>query len=102
MYSALISVAIAILMSGLAFYKGRTAWHWFVLSLLAFATVWLVSAVSLYVANVRYSLAGADRWLSPFSGAVTCLVIVVLLVAVPPRPRRHAPPGGVTRRRSSS
>ena len=91
MLSAMTAVAIAAVMFGVALYKGRTGWHWFALTLFAFATIWLLSVVVLYAANVELLLARADKPLAGFAGAVTCVVILVLLVCVPYRPRKPAP-----------
>ena len=88
MLSVMTGIAIAAVTFGVALYKGRTGWHWFTLSLFAFATIWLLSVVLLYAANVQLSLVRADKALAGFVGAVTCVVILVLLVCVPYRPRK--------------
>jgi hypothetical protein len=90
MLSVVTGIAIAAVMFGVALYKGRTGWHWFALSLFAFATTWLLSVVVLYAANVQLSLVRADKSLAGFAGAVTCGVIFILLVCVPYRPRKSA------------
>ncbi len=105
MHSLVAGAGVGALVTLLAVYKGRTGWHWFALSVFAFALIWLVSFVVLYAANVRLTLASADRTLAEFSGAVTATVIVILLVWLPPRPRPHAhatPPVTAPRRDSSA
>ena len=89
MHSVVAGVAVGALVTFFAVYKGRTGWHWFALSLFAFAIIWLASFVVLYAANVRLSLGSADRALAEFSAAVTVTVIVILLVFLPHRPRPH-------------
>jgi hypothetical protein len=98
MYSAGTSLVISIVVYGVAVYKGRTGWHWFALTLFAFAALWLVSFLALYVANVSVSLGAADKSLAGFAGAVTCAVMVALLLSVPDRPKKHAPPMQAARR----
>ena len=90
MYSLAVGAVVGALVTFFAVYKGRTGWHWFALSVFAFASVWLVSFVALYAANVRLTLSTADRSLAEFSGAVTATIIVILLIWLPPRPRSHA------------
>lgn len=97
MHSAVTSVGVAAVMFGIALYKGRTGWHWFALSLFAFAAIWLFSIIVLYAANVQISLAVADKSLAGFAGAVTCTVIFVLLVCVPYRPKKQPPAVGAMR-----
>ena len=98
MYSAIASVVISAGVYGVAVYKGRTGWHWFALTLFAFAAVWLLSFMALDFANVRMSLTAADKSLAGFAGAVTCVVMVVVLLYVPPRPRKHGTPVAAMRR----
>ncbi len=92
MHSLVAGAVVGVLVTLVAVYKGRTGWHWFALSAFAFASVWLVSFVALYLANVRLSLGAADRSLAEFAGAVTATIIVILLVWLPPRPRQHTAP----------
>lgn len=92
MYSLVAGVAVGVMVALFAVYKGRTGWHWFALSLFAFASVWLMSFIVLYVANVRLSFDASDRALAGFSAAVTATVVVILLVWLPDRPRRHVVP----------
>jgi hypothetical protein len=99
MHSLVAAVGVGVLVTFFAVYKRRTGWHWFALSLFAFASVWLTSFVVLYVANVRLTLAAADRSLAEFSGAVTVTIIIILLVWLPPRPRSHAAPPAAAPRR---
>jgi hypothetical protein len=102
MFSAMASVGIGIVVYGVAVHKGRTGWHWFALTVFAFAAVWLASYLVLYFANVQISPVAADKSLAGFAGAVTCAVMVVVLLYVPYRPRRHAVPLEAARRGPSS
>jgi len=92
MHSVFAGLAVGAIVFSLATYKRRTGWHWFALSLFAFATIWLTSFVVLYAANVHMSLVAADRTLAEFAGAITAPVILILLAALPPRPRPHGLP----------
>jgi hypothetical protein len=98
MFSAMTSIGMGVLAYGVAVYKGRTGWHWFALTVFAFAAVWLASFLVLYFASVQISLAAADKSLAGFAGAVTCAVMVVVLFCVPYRPRRHSAPLEAARR----
>jgi hypothetical protein len=102
MHSLVAGAVVGALVTFLAVYKGRTGWHWFALSVVAFASVWLASFVVLYFADVRLTLGTADRSLAEFSGAVTATIIIILLVWLPPRPRRHAAPPVTAQRRGPS
>ncbi|HUK59663.1 MAG TPA: hypothetical protein VLV50_10575 [Stellaceae bacterium] len=102
MHSLVAGAIVGALVTLLAVYKGRTGWHWLALSVFAFASVWLVSFVVLYAANVRLTLVAADRSLSEFAGAVTATTIVILLAWLPPRPRPHATPSATVPRRGTS
>jgi hypothetical protein len=90
MISALTGLGVAVVMSGIAFYKGRTGWHWFALTLFAFASVYLLSMIALFAADLPVTVATDDRSLAGFAGAVTCTVILIVLFAIPPRPKRHS------------
>jgi hypothetical protein len=90
MISAIAGLVVAVMAFGIALYKGRTGWHWFLLTLSAFAALWGMSAFGLYLAGVHQSLASADKHLGSFVGALTAAVIVAVLIAVPYRPRRHS------------
>jgi hypothetical protein len=104
MISAATAVAIALVMFAVAHWKGRTGWHWSALSLLAFSSIWLATAVVLHFSEIRVSIASADREFATFVGFITTAIIGILLLAVPSRPRRRQPavmtPGdGLARRR---
>lgn len=99
MISVLTALLIALVMFALAVRKGRTGWHWFALSLLAFAFFWLSTAVVLHFSDIRISIATADRELAAFAGFVTAAVIAIILLAVPSRPRRRRSSGTGTSRR---
>ena len=81
-------LVVALIMAFYAYYKGRTGWHWFALSFLAFGVIWLFTVVALDFAAVRVSL-GADPKLAVFVGALTCLIVLITLASVPARPRRR-------------
>jgi hypothetical protein len=98
MFSAMAGVGIGILVYSVAAYKGRTGWHWFALTVFAFAAVWLTSSLVLYFANVQISATAADKPLAGFAGAVTCAVMLLVLFCVPYRPRKHGAPLEAARR----
>jgi hypothetical protein len=102
MHSVVAGVAVAAVITFVALYKGRTGWHWFALSLFAFAAIWGTSFGVLYVANVRLTLGSADRALAEFSAAVTATVIVIVLAWLPHRPRPHSAPPVTAERRGPS
>ena len=89
MITILLSLGVAILMAGFAMHKGRTGWHWFLLTLVAYIAVWAVSMAGLYLANLRVSVSNHD--LAIFTAAITLTVIVVILLCVPARTRKHRP-----------
>lgn len=99
MISVLTAVVIALVMFALAVWKGRTGWHWLVLSLLAFSSLWLLTALVLHFSEIRVSITRADRELAAFVGFVTAAVIAIILLAVPsrPRPRRRPSPDMLNR-----
>lgn len=80
-------IMIAVAMFALAVFKGRTGWHWLVLSLIAFASFWFLTAVALHFSDIRISIHTADRELALFAGSVTAAVMAIILFAVPSRPR---------------
>jgi hypothetical protein len=87
--SAGISLAVAAAMAILAALKGRTAWHWFVLTVIAYAAIVSLSVLSLFLANVRQFNVVASPKLAAFAGVVTCSTIAFILIMVPRRPRPH-------------
>ena len=92
MHSAIIGVAVALAMAAVARYRGRTAWHWFAMSLFAFGVVLGLSAAMLYLANVTLSWEVTDRLLAAGAGVLTGAVTLVVVLCVPARPRRSAAP----------
>jgi hypothetical protein len=92
MYSVMAGAAVAVVVLCIALHKGRTGWHWFLFSLISFASLWVLAALGLFLANVHYSIASTDKRLAVFVGVITGLIIVTVLLAVPPRPKRHAIP----------
>lgn len=92
MFSAVTGIGIAAVIFGVALFKGRTGWHWAVLSVVAFAALWFFSIGVLYAANVHVPFERADKALALFAGILTGFVIIILLVCVPHRPRRQATP----------
>jgi hypothetical protein len=100
MHSLVSGAIVGIIVFAVALYKGRTGWHWFALSLFAFASFWLLSFLVLYVANVKLTLSTADRSLAGFAGALTAAVIVILLACLPHRPRPHGSQPATAGRRS--
>lgn len=89
--SAGISLAVATAMAILAAAKGRTAWHWFVLTVMTYAAIVSLSVLSLFLANVRQFNVAASPKLAAFAGIVTCSTIAFVLIMVPRRPRSHGP-----------
>ena len=87
MISAATCIAVAFALSVYAHWKGRTAWHWFVLSVCAFGAVWLATILTLDLSGIRVML--GSRKLALFAGAVTGIIVLIVLVSVPQRPRRH-------------
>jgi hypothetical protein len=76
--------------------KGRTGWHWFVLSVCAFGAIWVLTVAAVNFAGIQIWL-GSPK-LALFVGVLTALPIVVIIVSVPARPRRHIrPPSSRTR-----
>ena len=67
--------------------KGRTGWHWFVLSVCVFGAVWLLTVVAVYVADIQIWLRSPK--LALFAAVLTALPILVTIISVPARPRRH-------------
>jgi 4-hydroxybenzoate polyprenyltransferase len=90
MISAATCITVAFVLSVYAYWKGRTAWHWFVLSVCAFGVVWLATILTLDLSGVRINL--ESRKLALFAGALTGIIILIVLVSVPQRPRRHVVP----------
>jgi hypothetical protein len=88
--SAATALGLAVVMAGVAAYKGRTAWHWLVLTIIAFATIWVMSVAGLAIAGVSISLASADVMLAAFAGAVSGVTLLFILAFVPVRPRRRS------------
>lgn len=89
MYSVMAGAAVAVVMTCIALYKGRTGWHWFLFSLILFGALWSLTELGLFLAGVHYSIASTDKRLAVFVGAITGIVIVTVLLAVPARPKRH-------------
>jgi hypothetical protein len=89
MISTLTAVVVALVAFAVALFKGRTGWHWLLLSLVAFAMLWLLTAVALHFSDIRISIANADRQMALFVGTVTAAVIGIILLAVPSRRRRR-------------
>lgn len=89
MISALTGIGIALVIFAVALWKGRTGWHWLVLSLVAFLSLWLLTVVMLHFSAIRVSIVAADRELAAFVGVVTGAVMAIILFAVPSRPRRR-------------
>jgi hypothetical protein len=90
MVSVIAALAVAICAFALALLKGRTGWHWFILTLFAFAALWVMSALALYLAGIHTSFALADKELAEFVGGLTAIVVLVILLSVPNRPRASA------------
>ena len=92
MISIVTGVIVAVVMSIIAGFRRRTAWHWFALSVFAYAMIWFTSFFGLYIAGVKIALSTPHKELAAFAGALTCIVIAVVVFAVPARPRRRAGP----------
>ena len=100
MYSLGAAIVVALVIACVAWFKGRTAWHWFALALGAFVGVVVLSVGSLYIANVQLSLQTADKLLAGGAGALTGAVMLILVLCVPARPKRHSQGLGTARRDS--
>src|ERR1700691_2731532 len=87
MVSAATCIVVAFVLSAYAYWKGRTAWHWFVLSVCTFGMVWLMTILTLDLAGVAIVL--ESRKLALFAGVLTGIIILIVFVSVPERPRRH-------------
>ncbi len=98
MHSVIAGFGVALLIGIVAHLKGRTGWHWFLLSLFAFTAAGIASTLMLYVADVGTNFATADRLLALAIGVLTCAVMLILVLSVPARPRGHSPALGVVRR----
>jgi hypothetical protein len=81
------AVLVGLILAIGAHVKGRTGWHWFLLSVCAFGAVWLLTVAAMYVAGIQIWL-GSPK-LALFVGMLTALPILVTLFSVPARPRRH-------------
>jgi hypothetical protein len=80
-------IGIALILAVYAHWKGRTAWHWFVLSAFAYAVIWILTVVALDLAGVEVWL-GSHK-LALFVGTLTGALILIILISVPERPGRH-------------
>ena len=89
MFSIIVALSVALIVSIIAFFKGRTAWHWFALAMTAFTTIWFSSLVALRLASIE-SLDDADRTLGTFAGGTTAVVILIILLFVPKRLKLHS------------
>ncbi len=98
MVSIIAGVLVAGSAFGVALYKGRTGWHWFVATLFAFSTLWVMSAAALYLAGMHPPFALVDTDLAAFVGGLTAIVVLIILVAVPQRPRSHTASVAAVRR----
>jgi len=90
MVSILTSVGIALLMGSFAAWKGRTGWHWFCLTIVAYATIWALTAIGVHYSDIRISIRMADREFAAFTSILTAAILLVILIAVPRRPRRRS------------
>jgi hypothetical protein len=81
------AVIVGLVLAVGAHFKGRTGWHWFVLSVCAFGAVWVLTVVAVTFAGIRIWL-GSPK-LALFVAVLTALPILVTIVSVPSRPRRH-------------
>jgi hypothetical protein len=84
MFSSVVAIGVALVVSLCARLKGRTAWHWFALSLAAFATIWGLSFVGLHLARIE-TLHNADRTLGIFAGATAGAIMIIVVLFVPKR-----------------
>lgn len=80
-------LVVALFVAAYAHTKGRTGWHWFILSVCAYGALWLGTVVIVNVAGIPIWL-GSPK-LALFVGALTAMPILIVLVSVPGRPRRH-------------
>ena len=96
MYGIVGCLAVAIVLASYAYWKGRTGWHWFVLTVCAFATIWISTIVALDLAGINIPFSSGR--LALFVGVLAGIVIMIILVSVPQRVRRH----GVRNPRPSS
>ena len=82
------ALVVGLAVALLAHVKGRTGWHWLLLSVCAFGIIWLATVVALDLAGIQVWLASPK--LAMVVGALTGLPILIIVISVPTRPRRHA------------
>jgi hypothetical protein len=87
MSSIATGAVVALVMSAYAAWKGRTAWHWFLLSASAYGVMWILTVLALDLAGVQVWL--PSHKLALFVGALTGAMILIILISVPERPGRH-------------
>lgn len=87
MTSIATGIVVALILSGYAAWKRRTAWHWFALSAGAYGLIWVFTVFALDLAGVKIWL-GSHK-LAWFVGALTGALILIILISVPERPGRH-------------
>lgn len=91
MFSVEICAVVAAVLAVYAHSKGRTGWHWFALSVGAFAAIWISTIVTLDLAGVGRIGVGSHK-LAAFAGALTGIMILIILISVPKRVRRPVAP----------
>jgi hypothetical protein len=87
MIHVITAIVLGLFLAVGAHLKGRTGWHWFILSVCAFGAVWLLTVVAVYLADIQIWLRSPK--LALFVGVLTALPILVTIISVPARPRRH-------------